>query len=122
MEFEKYRSKLDGLLKIGRLAPVFKIFNRYRQRVYERLVFQINWLENGLKNMDFNSEESIIGNLKQHYSIKSTPAVMINNEVFIGKIFKGIWKVITFIRLALANLLFIAAIAFLYFSFSQMTF
>ncbi|MEZ9510284.1 signal peptide peptidase SppA [Vibrio breoganii] len=38
---------------------------------------------------------------------------------FIGKIIKGIWKVITFIRLALANLLFIAAIVFLYFSFSQ---
>ncbi|WP_261815533.1 signal peptide peptidase SppA [Vibrio gallicus] len=37
---------------------------------------------------------------------------------FIGKIFKGIWKTITFIRLALTNLLFFAAIAILYFSFS----
>ncbi|GEA52652.1 protease [Vibrio inusitatus NBRC 102082] len=40
---------------------------------------------------------------------------------FIGKIIKGIWKVITFIRLALANLLFIAAIVFIYFSFSQIS-
>ncbi|GAB7220506.1 signal peptide peptidase SppA [Vibrio comitans] len=40
---------------------------------------------------------------------------------FIGKIIKGIWKVITFIRLALANLLFIAAIVLVYFSFSQIS-
>ncbi|OBT15906.1 signal peptide peptidase SppA [Vibrio sp. UCD-FRSSP16_10] len=38
---------------------------------------------------------------------------------FLGKVLKGIWKVITFTRLALANLLFIAAIVFVYFSFSQ---
>ncbi|GAD91353.1 protease IV [Vibrio halioticoli NBRC 102217] len=38
---------------------------------------------------------------------------------FIGKIIKGIWKIITFTRLALANLLFIVAIAVIYFSFSQ---
>ncbi|GAM61583.1 protease IV [Vibrio ishigakensis] len=39
---------------------------------------------------------------------------------FIGKIFKGIWKIITFIRLALTNLLFFAALAIVYFSFTGM--
>lgn len=34
---------------------------------------------------------------------------------FIGLIFKGIWKVITFIRLALTNLIFLLSIAIIYF-------
>ncbi|MBT3311865.1 MAG: carboxy terminal-processing peptidase [Desulfobacteraceae bacterium] len=58
-EFEKYRYQLDGFLKNGRLGSAFKIYNLYRHRVIERLVFQINSLENGLKNMNFNSEEYI---------------------------------------------------------------
>ncbi|KOY19686.1 signal peptide peptidase SppA [Vibrio parahaemolyticus] len=37
---------------------------------------------------------------------------------FIGLIFKGIWKSITFIRLALANLIFLLMIAVFYFAFS----
>ncbi|EHR0246414.1 signal peptide peptidase SppA [Vibrio parahaemolyticus] len=37
---------------------------------------------------------------------------------FIGLIFKGIWKSITFIRLALANLIFLLMIAVLYFAFT----
>src|SRR5690606_23944791 len=34
---------------------------------------------------------------------------------FIGLIFKGIWKVITFIRLALTNLIFLLSLAIIYF-------
>ncbi|EJG0941246.1 signal peptide peptidase SppA [Vibrio parahaemolyticus O1] len=37
---------------------------------------------------------------------------------FIGLIFKGIWKSITFIRLALANLIFLLMIAVFYFAFT----
>ncbi|MDF2153822.1 signal peptide peptidase SppA [Vibrio sp. CAU 1672] len=37
---------------------------------------------------------------------------------FIGLIFKGIWKTITFIRLALSNLIFLLMIAILYFIFT----
>ncbi|EGR0760519.1 signal peptide peptidase SppA [Vibrio parahaemolyticus] len=37
---------------------------------------------------------------------------------FIGLIFKGIWKSITFIRLALANLIFLLIIAVFYFAFT----
>ncbi|CAM2742320.1 signal peptide peptidase SppA [Vibrio mytili] len=37
---------------------------------------------------------------------------------FIGLIFKGIWKSITFIRLALANLIFLVMIAVFYFAFT----
>ncbi|CAM2887792.1 signal peptide peptidase SppA [Vibrio rarus] len=38
---------------------------------------------------------------------------------FIGKIARGIWKVITFTRVALANLLFLAALVFIYFTVTQ---
>ncbi len=38
---------------------------------------------------------------------------------FIGLIFKGIWKVINFTRLAIINLLFFAVIAMFYFAFTQ---
>lgn len=34
---------------------------------------------------------------------------------FIGMIFKGIWKLITFVRLALVNLFFLLSIAIIYF-------
>ncbi|OHY92800.1 signal peptide peptidase SppA [Vibrio rotiferianus] len=37
---------------------------------------------------------------------------------FIGLIFKGIWKAITFVRLALANLIFLVMIAVFYFAFT----
>ncbi|MGF1775834.1 signal peptide peptidase SppA [Vibrio nomapromontoriensis] len=38
---------------------------------------------------------------------------------FIGLVFKGIWKVINFTRLAIVNLIFFAVIAMLYFGFTQ---
>ena len=38
---------------------------------------------------------------------------------FIGLIFKGIWKLITFIRLALTNLIFIFSLVVIYFLFTS---
>ncbi|MCG9679651.1 signal peptide peptidase SppA [Vibrio sp. Isolate24] len=38
---------------------------------------------------------------------------------FIGMIFKGIWKLITFIRLALVNLIFLATIGIIYFIYTN---
>ncbi|MGF1754409.1 signal peptide peptidase SppA [Vibrio makurazakiensis] len=40
---------------------------------------------------------------------------------FIGMIFKGIWKLITFVRMALANLLFLLSIALIYFVYFYST-
>lgn len=39
--------------------------------------------------IDLHSNESIIKNLKEYYKINSTPAVMINNKVFKGRVFKA---------------------------------
>ena len=39
--------------------------------------------------VDINSEESIIQNLKRYYGIRSTPAVIINDKVFQGRLFRA---------------------------------
>jgi hypothetical protein len=39
--------------------------------------------------IDFDSDEPMIKNLKEYYKIKSTPAVMINDKVFQGRVYKA---------------------------------
>ncbi|MEI6125540.1 MAG: carboxy terminal-processing peptidase [Pseudomonadota bacterium] len=58
-EFEPYRFQLDDALTSGDLAPAFKIFNRYRQRMTERLTFMINHLETGMQDIAFDADESM---------------------------------------------------------------
>jgi carboxyl-terminal processing protease len=56
---EKYRYQLDDALLRGNLDPAFSIFNRYQQRLTERLQFLIDELENGLQAMDFDTDEAV---------------------------------------------------------------
>ena len=57
-EFESdFRFKLDDALKKNDLGPAYKIFNRYQQRVTERLTGLINRLEMGLDDMKFDMAE-----------------------------------------------------------------
>ncbi len=59
-EFEvKYLFTLDDALKKGNLEPAFEIFNRYQQRIIERLTYMIDHLENGLEGMNFEIEETL---------------------------------------------------------------
>jgi carboxyl-terminal processing protease len=59
-EFEvKYRFTLDDALKKGNLEPAFEIFNRYQQRIIERLTYIIDHLELGLDGMNFDIEETL---------------------------------------------------------------
>ena len=37
--------------------------------------------------IDFNMDEPIVSNLKKYYRIDSTPAVIINDQVFQGRLF-----------------------------------
>ena len=54
-EFEvKYRFKLDEAFKNKDLTPGFDIFNRYQQRVIERLTDMVERLELGLDNIKFD--------------------------------------------------------------------
>jgi carboxyl-terminal processing protease len=59
-EFETdFRYRLDDGLKKNDLGPGFEIFNRFQQRVIERLTYQINYLEQGLQGMKFDVEEEL---------------------------------------------------------------
>jgi len=59
-EFEKkYQFKLDDSFKKNDLAPAFEIFNRYQQRLIERLTASIERLERGLGDMNLDVEESL---------------------------------------------------------------
>jgi len=59
-EFEiKYRFRLDYALNAGNLEPAFDIFNKYQQRVSERLTYLIDRLERGLEDMKFDIEETL---------------------------------------------------------------
>jgi carboxyl-terminal processing protease len=50
-EFGRYRYRLDdGLLK-GDVHPAFMIFNRYQERLSQRLMLVINKIEGGLKDI-----------------------------------------------------------------------
>jgi len=59
-EFEPYRFRLHNALKTGQLEPGFRIFNRYQQRVIERLRQQIQDLKKGFDQLDFKKNEYIL--------------------------------------------------------------
>jgi carboxyl-terminal processing protease len=57
-EFEAYRYQLDDALKPCNLDIPFRIYNRYRQHIAERLIFITNCLNRGLHDMKFDVDES----------------------------------------------------------------
>lgn len=59
-ELEKYRHKLDDALIRGNLDPAYDIFNRYQQRLVERLQFLLAELDAGIGNMDFSRDEAVV--------------------------------------------------------------
>jgi len=58
-EFGHLRFKLDDAIKRGDLEPGFTIFNRYQQRAIERLIYAIDFIENQMGQLAFNSDELI---------------------------------------------------------------
>ena len=58
-EFEPLRTRFDNLLKAGDLDPAFEIFNRYRQRLAERLRFVIRIVVDDFDSLDFEKKESL---------------------------------------------------------------
>ncbi len=63
-EFEAYRYQLDDALKAGDLDIAFKIYNRFEQRVTDRLVFLISRIEQGLQGLKFDIDESLVTDRK----------------------------------------------------------
>jgi len=56
-EFEPLRDQFDDLLKKGDLGPAFKIFNRYRQRLAERLEVMLKTVDDKLDQFDLQQDE-----------------------------------------------------------------
>ncbi len=58
-EFDFYRYLLDDVLKTGDLKPPFRIYNRYQERMAERLVYMIKHVENGIAKIKLDQNSSI---------------------------------------------------------------
>lgn len=57
-DFEPIRYHLDDALVQGDVTPAFKIYNIYQARLAQRLVFLVNRIEGGLKNLNLDQDES----------------------------------------------------------------
>ncbi|NVK43585.1 MAG: carboxy terminal-processing peptidase [Oceanospirillaceae bacterium] len=58
-EFEPLRTRLDDSLRTGDLEDAYIIFNRYQERVHERLNFMIGQLEDGIDDLNFDVDETL---------------------------------------------------------------
>lgn len=58
-EFEAYRLQLDDAMKNSDLSIAYKIYNRYQLRYIERLNYLISSLKDGIKDFNFDLDESI---------------------------------------------------------------
>lgn len=58
-EFEPLRFRLDDALKTSDLDPAFHIFNRYQDRLLQRLDYSLALLQQGLETFDFTAEEAL---------------------------------------------------------------
>ena len=58
-QFERYRYELDDALKHGKLQPAYEIFNRYQERMVDRLHYLLSEVQQGLDRIDFSVEEDL---------------------------------------------------------------
>ncbi len=58
--FEQFRYRLDDAFRARRVEPAFIIFNRYQQRVSERLEYLLSEIDKGLDKLDFTADENLI--------------------------------------------------------------
>ncbi|MEY4641195.1 MAG: hypothetical protein RLZZ227_1189 [Pseudomonadota bacterium] len=58
-EFEQYRISLDDLLQRGNTDAGYQMYNRYQQRVIERLVYSIAMIEDVTTEFDFTVDEEM---------------------------------------------------------------
>ncbi len=69
-DFEKYRYSIDESIFSGDVKPGFEIFNRYQQRLQERIYFAFSLL-NDSTQFDFSNNDSFMTN-REHASFVST--------------------------------------------------
>lgn len=57
-EFDAHRFKIDDMLKSGDLLPVFEIYDRYQQRLVERLIYMAQVAESHDRAIIFDTDEA----------------------------------------------------------------
>jgi carboxyl-terminal processing protease len=55
--FAPYRQKIDDFMKNSDLVLAYQIFNQYQQRVIERMIFTLNYIDHDAKKTDFSKDE-----------------------------------------------------------------
>jgi len=58
-DFEQYRYRLDDAFRARRVDPGFIIFNRYQQRVTERLQYLKKTIDQGVSKLNFKTSDTI---------------------------------------------------------------
>ncbi|HEY9051506.1 MAG TPA: S41 family peptidase, partial [Gammaproteobacteria bacterium] len=58
-EFEQFRFRLDDAFKTANISPAFAIFNRYQQRITERMEYMLTTLDKRFDKLDFTKDESL---------------------------------------------------------------
>ena len=58
-DFEQFRKTLDEALSRGNMKPAFYIYNRFQQRVNERLSFLLSELKENAGKYTFDSDETL---------------------------------------------------------------
>ena len=58
--FERWQLQFDDQLKAGQIGPGFIIYNRFQNRLRERLQFVLNELDSNKKLLDFTGNESLV--------------------------------------------------------------
>ena len=61
-EFERYRTRLDDLTHVGDTTPAYKIFNRFYERLNQRVAYVGTLLQE--EKFSFNTDERIVTNRK----------------------------------------------------------
>ena len=57
--FEPFRTTLDEALSRGNMAPAFVIYNRFQERVSQRLTFLLNELKDNAADYTFDANETL---------------------------------------------------------------
>jgi len=65
-DFEKYRYLLDDAFRAKKVDPAFIIFNRYQQRVSERLEYLLATIKKGIDKLDFSTDQSFFIDRENH--------------------------------------------------------
>lgn len=59
-EFEQFRLRLDDQLRAGNLSAGYQIYNRYLQRVEESIGDLLSTLSNGIDDLDFEGNDTVM--------------------------------------------------------------